>query len=222
MFDCEQNRPSHSSFSYMTYFAESTSSDDDEIGNAGRDGDPAMVDKDYLVKKYIAMQRKYHALEVEHDRLVVAHQTLKANSLREYALTARSFQPFILFIAMPCDVGRKWLSSISRLVNPKQSQSNTDFIASELGIKKSSLLTSCIRDTASNTTRQVIKLLFSPAELENGRGADVSDQQRKLIRGIGALCKRRMLQANLSLRLFVTSCDDALKEKRSYFSHSLA
>ena len=84
---------------------------------------------------------------------------------------------------MPCDVGRKWLSSISKLVNPKQSQSNTDFIARELGIEKSSLLTSCIRDTASNTTRQVIKLLYSPVELENGRGTDVSDQQRKLIRG---------------------------------------
>ena len=72
------------------YLAESTSSDDDEIDNVGRDGDPidgdpAMVDKDYLVKKYTTMQRKYHMLEVEHDRLVLAHQDLKANSLRESA-----------------------------------------------------------------------------------------------------------------------------------------
>jgi hypothetical protein len=36
----------------------------------------------------------------------------------------------------------------------------------------------------SNTTRQVIKLLYYPVELENGRETDVSDQQGKLIRGM--------------------------------------
>ena len=70
------------------YVVESSSSDDDGIGNVARavgpiDGNPAMADRDYLVKKYTAMQRKYHLLEIEHDRLVVAHQALKANSLRE-------------------------------------------------------------------------------------------------------------------------------------------
>ena len=88
MFNFEHNRSSYSLVSSVVNVSESTSSDDDEIDNVGGDGgaidaDPAMVDKDYLAKKYTAMQRKYHTLQADHDRLVLAHQALKANSLRE-------------------------------------------------------------------------------------------------------------------------------------------
>ena len=85
----EIDRPMRYSVLLSVYVAESSSSDDDGISNVVRDvdpidGNPAMADRDYLVKKYTAMQRKYHLLEIEYDRLVVAHQALKANSLREF------------------------------------------------------------------------------------------------------------------------------------------
>jgi hypothetical protein len=84
---------------------------------------------------------------------------------------------------MPGDSGRNWFIQVGKLLGPKSSQSNTDTIAKNLGIRKSSLLNSCVRDTSSNTTRQVIKLLYSPAELKKGRGKDVTQCKRKLIRG---------------------------------------
>jgi hypothetical protein len=84
---------------------------------------------------------------------------------------------------MPDESGRKWIVHVGKLIGPKADQSNTDSIAKELGLKKSSLLNSCIRETATNTTRQIIKMIYTPAELERGRGQDVSARKRKLIRG---------------------------------------
>lgn len=92
MFVFKHHRSSRALLNSAVCVTEPTSSDDDGVGKTVRDvdpidGNPALADRDYLAKKYTAMQRKYHLLEVEHDRLVIAHQALKANSLRECSPT---------------------------------------------------------------------------------------------------------------------------------------
>ncbi|CAF1359047.1 unnamed protein product [Rotaria sp. Silwood1] len=83
---------------------------------------------------------------------------------------------------IPGDEGRQWLIHVVKILSPHSPGLNTDKIARALKIKKSSLLTSCIRETATNTTRQVIKLLYTPAQLAKGHGNVVSRQKRKLIK----------------------------------------
>ena len=148
------------------------------------DTDPDLWDKDYLIKQYHSIKQKYNEISLKYDKLVVVHQKLKENSLRKHFSKYLTLIIFLFpIIAMPCDAGRKWLVQVGKIVGPKSSQISTETIAEKLGIPKPSSLTSCIRDTASNTTRQVIKLLYSPAELKVGRGKNVPQEKRKLIRG---------------------------------------
>ncbi|CAF3897522.1 unnamed protein product [Rotaria sp. Silwood1] len=100
-------------------------------------------------------------------------QTLTTNSNKKRKLSHE---------AIPGDEGRQWLIHVVKILSPHSPGLNTDKIARALKIKKSSLLTSCIRETATNTTRQVIKLLYTPAQLAKGHGNVVSRQKRKLIK----------------------------------------
>ena len=85
---------------------------------------------------------------------------------------------------MPGDEGRKWLIFIGKLLAPPSSEPKTDIIAEKLGIKKPSLLNGCVRDSASNTTRQIVKLLYPPEKLDmKKRSKVVTQEQRKLIKG---------------------------------------
>ena len=63
---------------------------------------------------------------------------------------------------MPGDDGRNWLIQISKSLAPKSHGLSVDKIAQGLCVEKPSLLTSCIRNSLSNTTRQIIKLLYPP------------------------------------------------------------
>ena len=84
---------------------------------------------------------------------------------------------------MSDEATRSWLVQIGNKFGPKTSETSTDIIASGLGINKSSMLNSCIRDTPTSTTRQIIKAMYTSSELDVKRGTDVTSYQRRLIRG---------------------------------------
>ena len=101
---------------------------------------------------------------------------------------------------MPGDEGRNWLIQISKSLAPKSHGLTTDKIAQGLCIQKPSLLTSCIRNSPSNTTRQIIKLLYPPSQLQTIRGKDVPVEKRKLIQGKRPLTDCKGI-ANISCQL---------------------
>lgn len=84
---------------------------------------------------------------------------------------------------MPCEAVRSWIVHMGKRFGPKELKTPIDTIASSLGIKKISVLNACIRDTPTNTTKQIIKTMYTPSELVAKRGADVTHRQRRLIRG---------------------------------------
>ncbi|CAF2855061.1 unnamed protein product [Rotaria sp. Silwood2] len=122
-------------------------------------------DEEYFVKEFNKQKVEHEALSKKYNKLLFAYRRLKKKSL-----------------PIPGDEGRQWLIHVVKILSPHSPGLNTDKIARALKIKKSSLLTSCIRETATNTTRQVIKLLYTPAQLAKGHGNVVSRQKRKLIK----------------------------------------
>mgnify|MGYP000138525889 CR=1 FL=1 len=84
---------------------------------------------------------------------------------------------------MPGEAARNWFVHVGKMLGPTETETSIDYIATSLGFKKTSMLNSCIRDTATSTTRQIIKAIHKPSELSNKRGKDVTVRQRKLIRG---------------------------------------
>jgi hypothetical protein len=80
---------SYASRLYPYYFLGNASDNDNNIdgdydNNSQVDEDVFDGDNNFLAKKYNSIQRKYHALQVEHDKLVFAYQELKKNTLRTF------------------------------------------------------------------------------------------------------------------------------------------
>ena len=98
------------------------------------------------------------------------------------------------------DDARQWFITVGKLLAPKSPELNTDTIAKKLGLKKASILTSCIRDSATNTTRQIVKLLYPQGASGNRRGKSVTVEKRKLIKGkfsLKNICHERRLKQYL-------------------------
>lgn len=144
--------------------------------------DSIIKDKDYYIRENRKLQCKNDSLEEKYEKLRADYRCFKANSLRKY-LMYDILLIFVFLIAVPDEAVRSWLLRVANLFSPKVSELTSDDIAKQLGIDKPSILNSCIRDTATNTTRQIIKAMYTPYELDIKRGKDVTLHQRKLIRG---------------------------------------
>ncbi|CAF1372821.1 unnamed protein product [Rotaria sp. Silwood1] len=147
-------------------FISEDDNDEEHNDTCQMDIDPLERDEEYFLNQYNKLKLENRILERKYNKLVVVYRRLKKNSL-----------------SMLGDDGRNWLIQIGKQLAPKSSGLNTDSTAEKLGIKKSSSFTSCIRNSPSNTTRQIIKLLYSSVELRKDRSKDVTVEKRKLIRG---------------------------------------
>ncbi|CAF1351212.1 unnamed protein product [Rotaria sordida] len=164
-------------------FSGNDEDDEEQNDTCQMDIDALEGDEEYFLNKYNKLKLEHRTLEKKYNKLLLAYRRLKKNSL-----------------PMPGDDGRNWLIQVGRQLEPKSSGLTTDSIAEKLGIKKTSLLTSCIRNSASNTTRQIIKLLYSPAKRQKRRGKDVPMEKRKLIKAFvvqehGTIDKRSFCEA---------------------------
>jgi hypothetical protein len=88
-----------------------------------------------------------------------------------------------LFLAIPDAAGRQWFITMGQFFSRTVPGSNIAKYATALGIDDPRDLIACIEDTTSNTTRQVIRLLYSSDKLLTMSGTEVPQSQRSTIRG---------------------------------------
>jgi hypothetical protein len=65
-------------------FSTDDDNDEDQNNKHQMEIDLAIEDKDYLLKEYNTLHHDHQALEMKYNKLVLAYQQLKQNSLRKY------------------------------------------------------------------------------------------------------------------------------------------
>lgn len=85
---------------------------------------------------------------------------------------------------MPDIKARPWFTRVAKMFG--QNLSSTDIVAhaAGIGLTNPSELLGCIRDSGTDTARQIIRALYSKERLRNESGTEaVSRQRRQAIRG---------------------------------------
>lgn len=84
---------------------------------------------------------------------------------------------------MPDIKARPWFTRVAKLFGEQLSANDICSHAKFIGINNPNTLLACIRDRGTDTTRQIIRALYSKEQLLEKSGKDtVSDDQRKVIR----------------------------------------
>lgn len=84
---------------------------------------------------------------------------------------------------MPNASCRPWFIEVAKIFSGKPNNIDFSQYAEKLGIADPDDLLACLQDTTSNTTRKIIRLLYTPSQLMSMSGTDVPSTKRQLIRG---------------------------------------
>ncbi|CAF4740379.1 unnamed protein product [Rotaria socialis] len=120
---------------------------------------------EFLSKKCNKLSKENAELQLECDRLTTENQVLKRTTM-----------------PIPDAAGRQWIINMGQFFSRKVPGSNIAKYATALGIDDPRDLIACIEDTTSNTTRQVIRLLYSSDKLLTMSGTEVPQSRRSAIR----------------------------------------
>ncbi|CAF2137342.1 unnamed protein product [Rotaria magnacalcarata] len=120
---------------------------------------------EFLSKKCNKLSKENAELQLECDRLTTENQVLKRTTM-----------------PIPDAAGRQWIINMGQFFSRKVPGSNIAKYATALGIDDPRDQIACIEDTTSNTTRQVIRLLYSSDKLLTMSGTEVPQSRRSAIR----------------------------------------
>ncbi|CAF1397371.1 unnamed protein product [Rotaria magnacalcarata] len=129
-------------------------------------GNRDMVNRyDYLSKRCNELSQENAALRSHIDRLTKENSDIR-----------RSTMP------IPDASGRQWFINMGKYFSNKAPNADIKQYATALKITDPRDLIACIEDTTSNTTRQVVKLLYSSEQLIEMVGPEVPEETRSVIR----------------------------------------